>query len=93
MNDEHARQHRREAALLIASRTGIGLPIGGSGQRRSAPKQEAVPDYTRPHVEIHADFGAEGCWVEMTDQPLAADGIAHARDGTRYLEIMYGDDQ
>lgn len=99
MNDENARQHRREAAQLIASSTGIGLPIGGSGKRARAasPPPPAEPiDYSRPHVEIHADFGAEGYWAEMTDQPLIApadDSIAHARDGTRYLEIMYGDDQ
>lgn len=91
MNDEHARQHRREAAQIIAISTGIGLT---PSKRRAAPKQEAVPDYTRPHVEIHADFGAEGFFVEMSDQPLAAgSSSAPATEGTRYLEIMYGDDQ
>lgn len=96
MNDEHERQHRREAAQIIAVSTGLGLPIGGSGKRARAasPPPTAEPiDYSRPHVEVHADFGAEGYWAEMTSQPLAADGIAPATEGARYLEIMYGDDQ
>jgi hypothetical protein len=91
MTNDLSYLHRRELAQIIAASNNKGLSIGGYGQRRSAPQPEAAPDYTRPNVEIHADFGAEGYLTELTDAPVGRPQ-PYAADGGRYLEIIYGGD-